>query len=645
MKPVYSLIDRAIGWFDPAAGLRRALARRSLSKVRAYEGATSMDGWIPRRQGASANADHRADSPMLRARARALVQNNPYAAKALGCLVSNVVGEGIIPSSRATDERTRLALDALWREWMQVADADNGTDFNGLEAQAYRAMEQDGEVLLRLRTRRPEDGLPVPLQVQLLEIDYLDTSKNGALQGGGQIVSGIEFDSLGRVAAYWLRDAHPGDASMVSLKASISSRRHDARNIIHLFAPDRPGQARGITRFAPVIARLRDLAIYEDAELARKQNEALMSVFVSGDGADFAVPGAGESASAASDRAATMGELGSLKPGAILATNGQSITVAEPKAAPGYDLYIRTQLYAIAAGTGVTYEMLTGDLSQVNFSSARVGMMEFRRSAEQRQWHVLVPRLLQPIWRAFIDAAVLSGRVPRADYAVEWTTPKWDYVNPLQDVEADAAEIAAGLSSVSEKLRQRGYQPDAVFKELGEDYAKLKASGALDYLGFLKTKTLPPTAAPVDDAPPTKPKRDDAGDMMTRAGEVVGSAMVAAIREMPRPEYHFHAGDTNVSAADVNIENRMPEQPAPINQISVAPSAAEVRVENHVPAQAAPVVNVAPSAAMVEVRNEVQTPAISEVRIVGMPDRETSTDVKRDKAGNIVTTTQTEKDA
>jgi lambda family phage portal protein len=645
MKPVYSLIDRAIGWFDPAAGLRRALARRSLSKVRAYEGATSMDGWIPRRQGASANADHRADSPMLRARARALVQNNPYAAKALGCLVSNVVGEGIIPSSRATDERTRLALDALWREWMQVADADNGTDFNGLEAQAYRAMEQDGEVLLRLRTRRPEDGLPVPLQVQLLEIDYLDTSKNGALQGGGQIVSGIEFDSLGRVAAYWLRDAHPGDASMVSLKASISSRRHDARNIIHLFAPDRPGQARGITRFAPVIARLRDLAIYEDAELARKQNEALMSVFVSGDGADFAVPGVGEGASAASDRAATMGELGSLKPGAILATNGQSITVAEPKAAPGYDLYIRTQLYAIAAGTGVTYEMLTGDLSQVNFSSARVGMMEFRRSAEQRQWHVLVPRLLQPIWRAFIDAAVLSGRVPRADYAVEWTTPKWDYVNPLQDVEADAAEIAAGLSSVSEKLRQRGYQPDAVFKELGEDYAKLKASGALDYLGFLKTKNMVTPDSSEPPPAPVKGKRDEPVDHgMQRHIDALSTRMdVLAAREQPAHVVNITTPPVHVKTGDTVNEIRMPEQPAPV--VNVAPSAAEVRVENHVPAQAAPVVNVAPSAAMVEVRNEVQTPAISEVRIVGMPDRETSTDVKRDKAGNIVTTTQTEKDA
>ena len=103
-----SFIDRAIGWIDPAAGLRRTLARRAMTKARAYEGAnSSADGWIPRRQGASANADHRADAPMLRARARSLVQNNPYAAKALSCLVSNIVGEGITPASRASDDKSR----------------------------------------------------------------------------------------------------------------------------------------------------------------------------------------------------------------------------------------------------------------------------------------------------------------------------------------------------------------------------------------------------------------------------------------------------------------------------------------------------------------------------------------------------------
>jgi len=123
----------------------------------------------------------------------------------------------------------------------------------------------------------------------------------------------------------------------------------------------------------------------------------------------------------------------------------------------------------------------------VNFSSARVGMLEFRRSAEQRQWHVLVPRLLVPVWRAFVDAAQAAGKIKTADYAVEWTTPKWDYVNPLQDVKADLAEVGGGMASLSEKLRKRGYQPAAVFKEMGEDYKALQDSGAIEMVKLLLT--------------------------------------------------------------------------------------------------------------------------------------------------------------
>lgn len=637
--PEYSLLDKAIGFIDPAAGLRRALARRAMVKVRAYEGASTKDGWIPRRSGASANADQAADGTMLRARARSLVQNNPYAAKALSCLVANVVGEGILPCSRAKDEKTRLALDALWQSWMQVSDADGGTDFHGQEAQAYRAMEQDGEVLIRLRGRLLSDGLPVPLQIQILEIDYLDTSKNGKGDAGGPIISGVELGALGKVAAYWLFEHHPGDGYRSGGVASLKSRRYSADTIIHLFAPDRPGQARGITRFAPVIARLRDLAIYEDAELSRKQNEALMSVFISGDGSDFAIPGDGQSMTDARSAAALLGDLGSIRPGAVMATNGQTVTVSEPKAAPGYADYLRMQLYAVAAGTGVTYEMLTGDLSQVNFSSARIGMMEFRRGAEQRQWHVLVPRLLTPVWHTFVDAAVLAGKIPRADYAVEWTTPKWDYVNPLQDVKADAEEISNGLSSLSEKLRQRGYQPETVFSELGNDYKLLEQSGALSMIKLLLGKggpdVPPPDAAP-DAAPSAKPARSE-GDLrndrlmenLTRAVASAAEKPVSVhITQAPPGEVHNHFAAQEPTQVIVEI----PQQPAPI----VTVAAPEIRIE--VPQQAAPIVNVA--APEVRVENNIHPAEVN----VNLPARKTETTVVRDAKGNIATATQIETD-
>ncbi len=470
-----NVLDRLIGLLNPDAGLRRMRARELL--VRAYEGASQRDGWKPRRGGASANSDHMADATTLRVRARALAHNVPYIARGLESLVANVIGTGITPRSLAPNAD---AIDKLWSEWTEKADADGRCNLYGLQAVAYRAMEQDGEVLIRLRSRRPEDGLPVPLQLQVLEIDWLDSSRIGT-NGANTIINGIEYDPLGRVFAYWLWDQHPGEIGSVR-RARAASHPVDARGIIHLFNPQRPGQGRGFTRLAPVIAPARDLRLYEDAELQRKNLETRLGVLASGDPTTLSL-----TESQNIDQVRATGELGMLASGGITQVPaGLSLTVVEPKAAPGYVDYVKHQLHLIAAGMGVTYEMLTGDVSEVNYSSARVALLEFRRNAEQLQWLTIIPGLCAPIWRAFIDAAVLAGKMAQPDYSVDWSTPKWSYVNPVQDVAADLDEISGGLSSISEKLRQRGYKPDLVFAELKSDMERLQSDGTLDLLLMLQ---------------------------------------------------------------------------------------------------------------------------------------------------------------
>ena len=95
---------------------------------------------------------------------------------------------------------------------------------------------------------------------------------------------------------------------------------------------------------------------------------------------------------------------------------------------------------------GVPYEAGTGDMSQVNFSSARIRQQDFKRNVEQMQWLILIPKLLEPIHRAFIDAGYLGGQFHQPRYSVDFSTPKWAYVNPQQDATADIAEISVGLS-------------------------------------------------------------------------------------------------------------------------------------------------------------------------------------------------------
>jgi lambda family phage portal protein len=470
-----NVIDKIIGAFSPSAGLRRITARQLLQ--RAYEGASPRDGWRPRRAGASANTDQAMDSQALRARARSLYQNVGYITRGVEAKVANVIGTGITPNSLAPNAKR---VNDLWAQWVSQADADGTFDLYGMMAAAYRAMVLDGEVLIRKRPRRMVDGLAVPLQLQLLEIDWLDSSKMGT-QGGNVIIAGIEYNAIGQRVAYWLFDQHPGE--QVSLrKGRAASKPVPADSIIHLYNPGRPGQGRGVSDLASIIARTRDLETYDDSERARKNLESRLAVLASGDVTQMQAPEPGETADHAS------GQLGSLAGGAIVRVpDGLNLTVVEPKAAPGFVEYYRLQQHIVAAGMGVTYEMLTGDVSQVNFSSARVALLEFRRFAEQLQWLVLVPKMCAPIWAAFHEAAELAGVLPAGqDHAVDWATPKWDYVNPVQDVNADLDEISGGLSSISEKLRRRGYKPEQVFRELKSDLERLKADGTLDLLVMLQ---------------------------------------------------------------------------------------------------------------------------------------------------------------
>ena len=111
-------------------------------------------------------------------------------------------------------------------------------------------MVEAGEELVRRRPRRPGDGVVPPVQRQLLEADFLDATRNGALDSG-QAVQGIEFDALGRRRAYWLFGAHPGDATL-SLTGVLTSRAVPATAIAHVYEKQRT-QARGVPWGAPVI--------------------------------------------------------------------------------------------------------------------------------------------------------------------------------------------------------------------------------------------------------------------------------------------------------------------------------------------------------------------------------------------------------
>ena len=474
-------LDSIIGAVAPATGLKRVRQRQAFRLMqRAYEGAKAgrrTDGWVT--AGAGANAEIGPASSRLRDRSRDLVRNNPYATKAVNALVSNLVGTGIVPRARAKRLASAKLADQLWLQFVGSCDADGLTDFGGLQALIVRSLVEAGEVIVRFRDRRVEDGLPVPFQLQVLEPDHLDSGKTEDMADGGYILQGIEFDALGRRRAYWLFPVHPGETR----GRSLASRPVPARQVLHLFERLRPGQVRGVPWFAPVILKLRDLDDYDDAELMRKKIEACFAAFVTG-AQDEETLGKVNNLSAG-DR------IESFEPGMIeYLEPGKDVKFASPSANGDYVDYMRMQLHAVAAGVGLTYELLTGDLSQVNYSSIRAGLIEFRRRMEALQWQLIVPGLCQPVWSRFVELAQASGQLPEGEITSEWTAPRFEAVDPLKDIQADVLAVRAGVMTLKEAIARQGYDPAQVLAEIASTNAELDAAGiTLDTDPRRSTKT------------------------------------------------------------------------------------------------------------------------------------------------------------
>lgn len=459
-----SFFERAIAAISPGWAFSREQYRMKLDLAeRAYEGAKRNRrtiGW--RTPGSSANSEVIPALPILRNRCRDLCRNNVYAKRGIAILVGAMVGTGVQAKFAAEKDAQ------LFAQWCKYADADGINDFAGLLELIERTRRESGECLVRFRVRRASDGYDVPLQLQVLEPDHLDISKNETVQGGGYIMAGVQFNAIGQRVGYWIFAQHPGEVNVSLRVARTESQFVPASEIIHYFRRDRPSQVRGVPDLAASMMRLRDLDDYEDAELVRKKIEACFSVFVTNTQSTVQAY--------AGDAVNNARAVDKLSPGMVARLSpGEDVSFASPSSNAGYDPYVKNQLRAIAAGIGVTYEQMTCDLSGVNYSSIRAGLLEFKKMIERDQWKLMVPSLLDPIMERWVTIAAIAGK--RVRPAMEWTMPKFELTDPLKEILAEKEAVRAGFKSLPEVIRGLGSDPMTVFKEASETKKLLEGFG------------------------------------------------------------------------------------------------------------------------------------------------------------------------
>ena len=95
--------------------------------------------------------------------------------------------------------------------------------------------------------------------MELLEGDHCPFSLNRRLSKHRRIRQGIEFYKRQKVA-YWFYDVHPDD-DLTDIKLAKLTRV-PARDVIHHYRPDRPGQIRGVPDSAAALLKDRTFADY-----------------------------------------------------------------------------------------------------------------------------------------------------------------------------------------------------------------------------------------------------------------------------------------------------------------------------------------------------------------------------------------------
>ncbi len=438
--------------------------RVGMSAARMYhaaQGGRLTAGWAS--SNSSADTELLGSLQKLRGRSRALVRDAGYAKRAKIIVVNNVVGNGIGMQAQVKNQRGKLqarinaAIEDAWCEWARGSSCHTGgvLHFPDLERLAMGQVFEAGEVFIRKHVRRFGDS-KVPLALEVIEPERIaEEYVAPQLSDGSEVRMGIEIDGFYRPVAYWVRERHPGDVRS-SAWATDQLVRVPAEQMIHLRIVDRWPQTRGEPWLHAVARRLNDMDGYSEAEIVAARGAAAYMAFVkSPDANPMPADGTEEGMQTLTFEP---GLVEQLPPGWDIVLNNPN------RPNPNMDPFMRLMLREVAAGVGVSYESLSRDYSQSNYSSSRLALLD-----DRDLWRVLqgwfIRTFRAELHREWLRLAVPAGAIPGVSIeeyladnqkfeAVRYKPRGWSWVDPTKEVEAYKQAVRCGFTTVSDVIAQ-----------------------------------------------------------------------------------------------------------------------------------------------------------------------------------------------
>ncbi|WP_147539274.1 phage portal protein [Anaerotruncus rubiinfantis] len=454
-----SLIGRMILPFNPKGALQyekyRQLAR---SMYTAADQSPRSAGWTT--INATGEQTNQASRDIVRARSRDLERNSDVLGGELLALERNVIGTGIVLQAKVLggdgkeNEDLNEQIETLWREWCRPGNCEitGRLSLFEVETMIVRRRFIDGGILI-VKVKDADE-----FQLQLIEVDDLDSTVQAC--NDHNVIGGIEIDKFRRPVAYHIKvyDAWG---------FHVRTDRIDADRVIYLPFLSRPSQVREFAMAAASLPRIDDVNELLDSAVDKERVVSHLSLAIESDtgtiGGLVGMGRGGIDLAGQSESEGSTGEL--LEQGTIVRLKpGDKVSViGQPGTSSTVDPLVKTTQRLAGSSAGLSYEVVSRDMSQVNYSSARQGLLEDQRT--YRIWQkYLIEHFCDVIYSEWLDWMILTRRLNISDYYSRraayqrhiWIAGGWDWIDPLKEVSANAKALETNQTTLQEICASKG---------------------------------------------------------------------------------------------------------------------------------------------------------------------------------------------
>lgn len=520
---VARMIDSVLSPIAPRFVLSRQKARAGSAALFNYDAAVSKRTRRDLRA-SSADQDLLIDLPKMRENSRAMCRDDGSAAAMVKVLEDNVVGTGMQPQmvvdpavtglTDAQVDKWNRGCEQLFRNWAESdADASENDSFEDLQRQVLRALVVDGEALLHRTYVDPAQqiGRELGTAFELIDADRLmDPPGTNA-----DIRAGVEVGDRQQAIAYHITPRHPDDSNR-RWRSTELQRNHPRRwarfaggqlSVLHVFRRDRASQTRGVPFFAPCFGLVEAMNDMLSTELTAARAASKFCAFIK-QSIDVNNPTFSQQPEGDWYEKLEEGTIRYLSDGEEL----QPYTPNRPGSS--FEPFVVRVLRSICGALNLPYELVLKDFGRMNYSSARVALLEARRGFEVLQ-QLLVQKLCQPVLRAVIMDGVVSGVLPMprgflsrpaAFMRAYWQPPAWGWVDPVKEIEASRMAIENNLSTPQAEAARQGADAEMNLELRGRF---LKRARDVEQRYGLTEGTLTATGSAAAPQPAAKPEAEE----------------------------------------------------------------------------------------------------------------------------------------